>query len=170
MLEDQPVMDDQPSGGGFILLVPLFFTIVLAAGVWFIGGDVANASAIVILTVLTVFAAFIFRQAARNDIEGSYLFQVLVLAWLAKLGFLVLRWYLLFNVYHGADTLGYDQAGQEIAATLAAGMSPDFHHPYSTHFIELVAGFLYFITGPTLIGAWFVFSWLGLMGMLFHYN
>src|SRR2546428_1146312 len=118
MIEGQPVMEEKPAGGGLLLFVPLLFTIVLAAGSLLIGGDVGNANAIVILAVLTAFAVFIFRQAAKNDIEGSYLFQVLVLAWLAKLRVLVFRWYLLFHVFRGADTLGYDAAGQEIAATL----------------------------------------------------
>jgi hypothetical protein len=170
MLESPPVMDEQPTGGALIFLIPLFFTIVLAAGVWLIGGEAANASAVVILTILTVSSVFVFHQAAKSDIEGAFLFQVLILAWLTKLGFLVFRWYLLFNVYHGADTLGYDIAGQEIAATLAAGGSADFSHVIGTHFIQLVAGFLYFITGPTLMGAWILFSWLGLIGMLFHYK
>src|SRR5436853_1605712 len=131
MIEGQPVIDDRPGGGNLILLVPLLSTIVLAAGVLLIGGALADTGAIVMLAVVTALAILIFRQAARSDKEGPFLFQVLVLAWLAKLGFLVLRWYLLFNVYHGADTLAYNQAGQEIAATLAAGGSPDFHHPYS---------------------------------------
>jgi len=164
----EPLIEPRPVGSR-LLLFPLFLLIAGAAVVSLAGGGVEPTGAL-LLAILTFLAIAIFSRAARTDPEGPLLFQVLVFAWLAKLGAMGFKWYLLFNVYHGADTIEYHRAGEQIAALLASGGLPDLSQLFGTEFIALVTGLLYLVVPPTLFGAWVAFAFLGSMGMLLHYK
>jgi hypothetical protein len=110
------------------------------------------------------------RQARR---EGDrWLFVFLVVALLMKLGGAVARHYVAFDVYGGvADANSYDRIGTELAANFRAGNwatgLPDLS---GTHFIEFITGILYAMIGPTLLGGFLFFSWLGFWGLFFFYR
>lgn len=162
---------EEPRNNALFLLLPLFVAIAVAAGAWLAGGVIADPAAIIILLVLTLVGVMIFTQAARHDAEGALLFQVLVLAWIARLIGMGIKLYLFYGVVgEGTDAATYHAAGESIAAVLASGQLPDLPQFWGTESIELAAGFLYLITGPTLIGGWLVFNFLGLLGTLLHYK
>ncbi len=67
----------------------------------------------------------------------------------------------------GADSARYDDAGERISAALRAGLPWVAHGPFpGTAFIEGFTGYVYLLLGPTLIGGFLFFSWLGFWGLL----
>lgn len=110
------------------------------------------------------------RQARRE--EDSSLFRFLVLALFLKLivGTL-LRYYVTFFVYTRADATGYIEQGTEIAHQMAAGI---YHFDLGTLLgsdsISFLTGVLFRIVGPIRLGGFFVFSWLGFIGMFLFYR
>lgn len=162
---------ESPRNYGLFLILPVFVAIAVGAGAWLAGGVTADPAAIVILLVLTLAGILIFTQAARHDAEGALLFQVLVLAWIARLIGMGVKLYLFYAVTgEGTDAAAYHAAGESIASLIASGQLPDLSSFWGTQSIELATGIMYLITGPTLIGGWLVFNFLGLIGMLFHYK
>lgn len=171
MAESPPLAQESPR------LISLAFLVVLlavaaAVGAWISSGGTATPADLIVLVVLTGLSLAIFRRVARHDPEGSLLFQVLVLAWLAKLAAMAFKLFLL-NTYVGgsADAVAYHSSGRAIAAALASGVLPDFSEQFwGTPFVELALGVLYFITGPSFVGGWIVWSWLGTLGTLWFYR
>ncbi|MGQ0571465.1 MAG: hypothetical protein ACT4P5_18335 [Armatimonadota bacterium] len=171
MAEFQVLAQERPGGLNRLLIFPLLLAITLAAVASLTGTIEVDAAAVVLLAVFSLLAVFIFARAARSEPDGALLFQVLVLAWLVKLGSVAFKLYIAYGVYGGGvDSIGYHIAGTEIAATLAAGQLPDLSHFWGTQFVENLTGVLYLITTPTHVGAWIVFAFLGSMGMLFYYK
>jgi hypothetical protein len=138
---------------------------------WLETGGELEPVAVILLVGLTIAAIPIFRRAARNDPDGPFLFQVLFAAWLAKLAAMSVKLYLLNSVFGGAaDAVQYDAAGRAIAADLASGVLPQIQNIWGTDFVELLTGLFFFVTGPSFVGAWIVWSFLGTMGMLLQYK
>jgi len=110
------------------------------------------------------------RQAAR---EGDQrLFWLLLLALLLKLAGSILRHYVAFEIYSGgADANHYHQMGLDISARFRSG---DFNTGLpsltGTQFIEFLTGIVYTIIGPTILGGFLVYSWLGFLGLFFFYR
>ena len=110
------------------------------------------------------------RQAHR---EGDrWLFILLVVALLVKLGGAIARHYVAFDVYGGvADANSYDLIGTEIAERFRAG---NFDHGLprltGTQFIEFITGIIYTVMGPSLLGGFLFFSWLGFWGLFLFYR
>ena len=157
------------------LLALLFFPAVLligiALGAWLATGGSLDTAAFILLVVLSALAVAIFRRAARNDPDGPLLFQVLLMAWLAKIAAMSVKLFLLNAVYGGsADARQYHAAGAQISRLLTAGILPDLQQFWGTEFIQLATGVLYAVTGPTFVGGQIVWSWLGTLGMLWHYK
>ena len=83
-----------------------------------------------------------------------------------------IRYAVVFDVYGGsADAKAYDKAGRA-ARGVVPGRTPRLRagSDKNTHFIEVVTGFVYTIIGPTQLGGFFVFSWLGFLGLYFFYR
>lgn len=154
------------------LFVPVIGAIAIAAGTGLGGGEAPDIASVVVLVLLTVLGIAFFSLASRADPESAILFQVLMLAWLARLVAMGVKLYIFYGVAGGvADAAAYHRVGESIAqAFLASGELPDLTHFWSSTFVELVTGFLYVVTGPTLIGGWIVFNFLAMLGMLLHYK
>ncbi len=154
-----------------LLFFPAVLLIGIALGAWLATGGSLDAAAFILLVVLSALAVAIFRRAARNDPEGPLLFQVLLTAWLAKIAAMSVKLFLLNAVFSGsADARQYHDAGVRISQLLTAGILPDLQHFWGTQFIQLASGVLYAVTGPTFVGGQIVWSWLGTLGMLWHYK
>jgi hypothetical protein len=77
-----------------------------------------------------------------------------------------------FVLYGGvADAKQYDLIGRQLADSFRNG---DFHAPdkgvTGTGFIMIVTAVVYLLTGPTLIGGFLFYSWLGFWGLYFIYK
>jgi hypothetical protein len=110
------------------------------------------------------------RQAKRE--EDRWLFMLLVVALLLKLGGAIARHYVAFDVYGGvADANLYDQEGRKLAEQFIQG---NFDHGYgelsSVEFMQLLTGIIYTFIGPSRLGGFLVYSWLGFWGLFFFYR
>src|SRR3972149_3340918 len=150
-----------------LLFLPAALLIGIALGGWLATGGSLDAAAFILLVVLSALGVAIFRRAARNDPDGPLLFQVLLMAWLAKIAAMSVKLFLLNAVYGGsADARQYHAAGAQISRLLTAGILPDLQKFWSTEFIQLATGGLYAVTGPTFVGGQIVWGWLGAGGVL----
>ncbi|WP_354639022.1 hypothetical protein [Kitasatospora camelliae] len=116
------------------------------------------------------------RVAAANPEPN--VFKLLVLAMGLKLFCAFPRYLMAFVLYGGAaDAKMYHQRGTELSRYLdQVGLfSGDFHYDLGmkvagTGFVIIVTGVVYAITGPTLVGGFLVFSWLGFWGLLLFWR
>jgi hypothetical protein len=110
------------------------------------------------------------RQAARE--REARLFRLLTWALVLKLAGALLRFYVAFGLYGGlADAASYHEWGTDISASFRSGVFetglPDLH---STRFIRLLTGLVYTVVGPTQLGGFLIFSWLGFLGLFLLYR
>jgi hypothetical protein len=127
--------------------------------------------AFVITPLIIVLTIPILRRQARRE-GDSKLMTFLVAALLLKLLGAILRYALVKDVYGGvSDAHSYDLAGRELAAKFHEG---NFSLPHGgasgTEFIELLTGIIYTFIGPTIIGGYIFYSWLGFIGLFFFYR
>lgn len=170
MTDADYVAYEQPRNRAPLVFIPLVGVIAVAAGMWLTGGVVVDGAAILLLVGLTLFGFWIFSRASRDDPEDA-LFQVLILAWLTRLVGMGVKLYLFYAVVGGAtDAAAYHVIGTANAEVLRTGHLPQYTQFWGTEFVELVTGFMYFVTGPTFVGSWIVFNFLAMLGMLLQYK
>jgi len=123
--------------------------------------------------VLALVSVPILRRAARGADE-QWLLRIFLLALAAKLAGTFVRYAIVEA--GGGDALGYDRTGEVVADIFRARDwdSPilDEYLPQltGTPFIRLVVGLLYTVTGPTILGGFLFFSWLGFWGQVLFVN
>jgi hypothetical protein len=120
--------------------------------------------------LIAVSLPILARQARR---EGDrWLFVLLVVALVVKLGGAIARHYVAFDVYGGvADAGVYDEEGTRLAANFRAGIwDTGLPNLTATHFIKFITGIIYTVIGPTLLGGFLFFSWLGFWGLFLFYR
>ena len=133
--------------------------------------DIDSARAAVIIAGIALASLVVFHLASRDDPLGPLLFRLLIVALLLKFGAIVFRLWFIFDQYGGfADAIGYHGGGTRIATAILSGASPDTDHLYGTQLVTFITGIFYLFTGPTLVGAFVFWAWLGLLGMLFFYK
>ncbi len=110
------------------------------------------------------------RQAKRE--EDRTVFWLLLAGLLVRFGGALARQFVAFDVYGGvADASGYHDAGVRLAAGFAHGnFATDLAPITGTNFVKLVTGVLYTVTGPTKLGGYLFFAWLGFWGIYFFYR
>ena len=116
--------------------------------------------------VLIALSLPVLRRVAASAPELT--FRLLVLALLAKLFSSFLRYLQLYVLYSGgADSARYDGAGLRISEALRDGLPWAASGPFpGTAFVEGFTGYVYLLLGPSLIGGFLFFSWLGFWGLL----
>jgi len=153
--------------GGLALAAVLVVGILLVAA----SGGPDASGALLVGPILFLVSLPAFSRRAR--LEGDRrLFWLLVLALLAKFIGSVVRYYVAFDVYGGvADAAGYHDAGVRIAERFGAGnFETGLDSLSDTNFIRFLTGVVYSFTGPTGLGGFLVFSWLGFWGLYFFYR
>lgn len=127
---------------------------------WDVGGALVVAPALVAISVPILLA--VGRRDPDPRMPG-----LLVLALFAKLAGTLARYFVLQVVYSGGgDATRYDQAGKILFHGVRRGVIGTTSSPggAATHHVEQVTGIVYAITGPTFVGGFLVFSWLGFWG------
>lgn len=147
-----------------VLLSPLVLA-ALGAGLLLVSKDVETMRAIVILSVLALFSFVLFRRIAWTEPQGSPLLWILWASFAAKLGAMAYRFY--GGVL--ADAFVYNSRGRLIAEQLARGEWPEGVGAFGTQFLRLATGVVYYVIGVTFYGITILWTWLGLIGMLFFY-
>lgn len=127
--------------------------------------------ALIIGPVLVALSLPVLALLTRHEAD-SWLPGLLVGALVVKLLAAVPRWAVAFVLYGGtADASHYHHAGANLAVTYRDLIltSPPGQIP-GTGFIEMVTGIVYAITGPSLLGGYLVFSWMGFWGLYLLYR
>jgi hypothetical protein len=148
---------------GTVYVVSLLYAFMAASmEVW---------GALLLVPVLVGLTLPLLTRAAAQQDDPRFK-RLLVVALVLKMVGAVIRYGVAFDVYGGqADAKAYDKAGRLLAQGFRSGHF-DFGHGAisNTHFIEIVTGVVYTITGPTQLGGFFVFSWMGFLGLFFFYR
>lgn len=110
------------------------------------------------------------RQATRE--RDAQLYRLLSFALVVKLLSTLVRFSAAFGLYGGTpDATAYHQWGSDIAANFRSFVFetglPDLH---GTRFIRFFTGILYTGVGPTKLGGFLIFSWLGFIGLFLLYR
>ncbi|MGH2572279.1 MAG: hypothetical protein ACRDGU_02125 [Actinomycetota bacterium] len=121
-----------------------------------------------VLIALTIPA--LRRQAAAE--KDPRLFAILMAALLLKLAGAMVRHYVAFDIYQGdADAGDYHTFGVDFHEQFRSGnFETGLPSLTSTHFIEFFTAIVYAIIGPTRLGGFLFYSWLGFWGLLFFYR
>jgi len=127
--------------------------------------DPETMRASVMLSVLVLVTLLLFWLVSRADPRSS---SLLIILWLS-FGLKLLA--MAFRFYGGllADAYAYNAAGRRIAEQLVRGEWPEGIRYFGTEFVRLVTGLVYYSTGVTFYGISILWTWLGLLGMLFFY-
>jgi hypothetical protein len=127
---------------------------------------------LIVAPVLIVISLPFLQLAARSEADpriARLFVAALVLKLVASLG----RYYMSFVLYDGAsDAARYALEGGHLAEQFRAGdFVVNLGVPLQgTGFMILLTGIVYAVTGPTLIGSYLVFSWLGFWGLFFFFR
>jgi len=128
--------------------------------------------ALVVAPVLVAITALIARSVARLD-RDPMMFSIVMGAFLLKLFGSLVRYAVAFDLYGGsADAKTYDLWGRTLAPLFRSG---DFtvdigREVVGTGFLYIFTGVVYTFTGPTKLGGFLVFSWLGFLGLVLFYR
>jgi len=81
------------------------------------------------------------------------------------------RFAMVFSVYEGGDAFVYDRIGGALAEAFRNGdfVLDSSQQLIGTGFIEILTGLIYSITGPSRLGGFLVYSWLGYLGLCLFY-
>lgn len=148
-----------------LILAPLLAVLALSMGTIVAGNDAELLRATVIFSVLALVSFVVFWVVSRSDPEGSTLYLLL----LASFGLKIMAMAFRFNTGLLADSYAYDDVGRRIAEELARGQWPENLGAFGTAFIRLVTGLAYYVLGVTHYGVSTLWSWFGLLGLLFFY-
>ena len=141
--------------------------VLLLVGVrsWSVLGGVLVAPILVVVSI----PAF-RRQAQREGDAGVF---VLLLAALGvKLAGSVARYLVAFSVYGGvADAAAYHRWGVRLAGGFWHGtFDTGLQGLTGTNFLRFLTGLVYTMIGPSRLGGFLVFSWLGFIGLFLFYR
>ena len=131
---------------------------------------------LVLPALMAIGTPVLARIAAANPDRD--VFRLLMLAMALKLLCAFPRYLMAFVLYGGAaDAKMYHRRGSELAAYLDRTdlLSSGFHYDLGmkvagTGFVIIVTGLVYAVTGPSLVGGFLVFSWLGFWGLLLFWR
>ncbi|MET0578833.1 MAG: hypothetical protein ABW122_09250, partial [Ilumatobacteraceae bacterium] len=131
--------------------------------------------AMVIGPVLVLVSIPILERAGRAD-PGRRTTRLLFCAFFAKMIGTLLRYAVTFEVYGGrADAGGYHGSGSRLAAAFWDGNWDRVVHDevpelIGTEFVRLTTGLMYIVTGPTKLGGFLLYGWLGFWGVFLFYR
>ncbi|MGQ0668515.1 MAG: hypothetical protein ACT4PO_02390 [Actinomycetota bacterium] len=163
----------EPPGTGAIVAIGFGFTAVFVIVLLVMMGRTTYdtwAAMFIGPFLFLVTLPLLARQAAR---EGDRrLFWLLVAALICKFAGSLLRAFVAFGVYGGrADAQGFLGAGYHISENFLDGnFDTGLESITGTDFISLLTGIIFTATRTTLLGGFFVYSWLSFIGMFLFYR
>src|SRR5688572_21662303 len=125
--------------------------------------------------ILVLVSLPLLRRIARRD-GDPWVMNLFGAALMVKLLGALIRYVVTFSVLGPADANAYHSAGRalsrEFRAWEFAGPAFHVHVPeyVGTPFIRLLTGVFYTVTGPTKLGGFVFFSWLGFWGLVLCYR
>jgi hypothetical protein len=113
-----------------------------------------------------------FVSAAGRREPDPRMLRIFRWALVLKLAGGVARYLVVYELYGGfADSARYHTAGVELSKLFRDGIfHADTGPVIGTAFIDIVTGVIYTLVGPTTVGGFVFFSWLGFWGLLLFYR
>lgn len=134
---------------------------------WAIGSTTYDVwGGLLLAPVLLAISLPVLARIARTDAHVG--FGLLATALTCKLLSSLARYWQQYVLYDSpGDAQRYHEAGVRIAQALHEGREWFAAGPFpGTAYIEGFTGYLYWIIGPTLVGGFIIYSWLGFWGLL----
>ena len=160
-----------------IHIVTAVLLLGVGASVWGLTWAMEHASydtvAGTLVGIVVGFAAAATGRLLSHREPDPLIARLLLVAPLLKVGMSVARYAVSFVVYEGyADSVTYHQEGLRLADSYGAGIfDADLGKPLvGAGSIRMLTGLLYTVTGPTQLGAYFVFSFVGFFGLYLFYR
>lgn len=128
--------------------------------------------AILIAPILLLLTLPIARRVARTE-GDQRMVRIIIWALVLKLAASIVRYFVAFEVYEGsADAARYIRHGQAMAESFRQGIFQVATPAGSsgTEFTAYIAGIVFSFIGPTALGGYLVFSWMGFWGLYFFYR
>ena len=151
---------------GLVIIAAYFAVLARAISTW----DYDRWMVLILLPLLVFVGTLIIRFVTRNDVRP--LTTLMVTALLAKLAATFVRYFVTFELYGYGDATTYDLRGLEIATAFHDGQLSVLDVVslrQETQFIEDLTGLIYTMMGPSRLGGFLVFSFIGFLGLiLFH--
>jgi len=129
------------------------------------------AGVVIAPLLIAISIPFLVREAKRQN--DARLLWFLVAALLVKflIGACLRRWVAIHLYGDRGDLVKYNAAGVDLSTAWHQGtFNVGGRHFVSTEFIEIFTGVVYTIIGPTLMGGFLFFSWLGFWGLFMMYR
>jgi len=172
-----PPIHDTPATSQVFGLVTLVAILVYVGALpWTIANGTYDLwGGLLLAPILVMLSLPILRRIARSD-GDPWLLNLLSAALMIKLLGALIRYLVTFSVLGPADANEYHRAGADLArefrAWKFAGPAFQEHVPdfVGTPFIRLLTGIFYTVTGPTKLGGFVLFSWLGFWGLVLCYR
>jgi hypothetical protein len=164
----------RPRSGAPVLYVIPVALIVYAVGSVYAGrprGAYDVLGGYVVFAGLLAVSLPIVSAIGRRDPDPRML-RIIKWALFLKLLGGVFRYLVVSELYSGfADSAQYHRVGLQLAELFRDGVfHADIGPVIGTGFIEIVTGVVYALIGPTKIGGFIFFSWLGFWGLLLFYR
>jgi hypothetical protein len=151
---------------GIAAVVAYFGLLAWATGAW--GYD--RWMVLVLAPILVAVGAAVVVAVTRHDERP--LTELILVALVLKLAASFVRYFVAFELYGSGDALRYDEAGAEIADAFHRGdmtLGSLLSLGRGTAFMDDITGVLYTVMGPSQLGGFLVYSWVGFWGLfLFH--
>lgn len=147
-------------------------SVYLALLGWAMGHTSFNVwGGLVVAPVLVGLTLPLALAAARAD-ATMWSARMVLVACVLKLVGAIVRYYVTFSLYGSGDAEGYHAMGAKLAPLFRQGeFTVDLGRRVAgTGFVEIVTGVVYTFTGATKLGGFFVFSWLGFVGLFLFWR
>ena len=133
--------------------------------------DYNTWGALLLAPILIVASLPILSRQAKREGDRR-LFWLLVAALVLKLVGALVRDFIAFDVYEGqSDAAIYHAEGTRISEQFRDGVfDTGLYSLTGTNFIRFTTGLLYTVTGPTRLGGFVFYSWLGFWGLFLFYR
>lgn len=93
--------------------------------------------------------------------------RIVLLAFAAKVFFGAVARYITVNgIYGSGDSKAYQNAGKLLAPAFRHGIYENLGKISGTRFVEVLTGQVFAAIGPTNLGGYLLFSWLGFLGLV----
>ncbi len=149
--------------------------VVLVVGAYMLGFSWAAAAsdydvwgAFLIAPALVLVSLPLIRVAARR-LGAPWFARMALFALLLKLLAGLARYLVAFVLYGGvADAAGYHSWGSRLAEQYAMGNfgAEIGRNLIGTGFVRVLTGAIYVVTGPSLIGGYLIYAWIGFWGLI----
>lgn len=160
----------QPFGPLVVMVTGVLFYLVGLAWAWqHTSYDVWGA---VLLAPLLILLTIPLARRATRDERDSGIARLILGGIVIKLLMTLVRYAVAFGLYGGSADAGvYHTFGKEAARHFRQGDFQTFGESLtSTGFIRIFTGIVYTLIGPSKLGGFLAFSWLGFWGLFLFYR